>query len=266
MANFDKNIPPPGRKARFVDDDIRQNNDGLEDALVRSGMKFPTGYGTDAGEFLVPIFQKQTGDPASPAADKLKLYVKTVGAQPRLYIKDPGGNVKPLAIPGEDTFPSGTKMLFYQDTAPAGWTIQNTLDDKLAFVTKGSAAGGQTGGGVHSSGSWTISGASQAGHTHTGPSHTHTGPSHTHALQASGEPVYSSILEVGVCINAGLLWDIRPEETGTTNYIASSTVTAGGNGATGAGGTGETSIATPTITFDGTWRPAAYCCIICEKQ
>ena len=258
MANFDKLIPPAGRKARFIDDDIRQNNDALEDALVRSGMKFPTGYGTDAGEFLVPIFQKQTGDPASPAADKLKLYVKTVGAQPRLYIKDPGGNVKPLAIPGEDTFPSGTKMLFYQDTAPAGWTIQNTLDDKLAFVTKGSAAGGQTGGGVQSSGSWTISGASQAGHTHTGPSHTHTGPSHTHTVPRNGWG------EVAGGVSGRLVTD---SVSGPPNQAsADNTSGASGTGATGAGGTDETSIATPSITFDGTWRPAAYCFIVCAKD
>lgn len=51
--------------------------------------------------------------------------------------------------------PTGTKMLFYQDTAPIGWTIQNTLDDKLVYITKGSVAGGQTGGTVHSTGTWT---------------------------------------------------------------------------------------------------------------
>ena len=47
------------------------------------------------------------------------------------------------------------KILLYEDVAPTGWTLQNTLDDKLVFVTKGSVAGGQTGGGVHSTGTWT---------------------------------------------------------------------------------------------------------------
>jgi hypothetical protein len=42
--------------------------------------------------------------------------------------------------------PSGTKMLFYADSAPAGWTIITSVDDKLFKITKGSGAGGTTGG------------------------------------------------------------------------------------------------------------------------
>src|SRR5512139_600268 len=59
---------------------------------------------------------------------------------------------------GNENIPSGTKMLFYANTAPnSGWTIVTSIDDVLVFQTKGSGAGGQTGGGVHSTGSWTIS-------------------------------------------------------------------------------------------------------------
>lgn len=46
-----------------------------------------------------------------------------------------------------DAFPSGTKLLFYSDTAPTGWTIQtSSLNDKALRVVSGSAAGGGTGG------------------------------------------------------------------------------------------------------------------------
>ena len=119
-------------------------------------------------------------------------------------------------------FPSGTKLGgFYQDTAPTGWAIADTLDDKLVYITKGSAAGGQIGGDVHVGGSWTISGLA----------HTHTGPSHTHSL-ASG----TDFLIIG--------GGNRSRET-----------EASGTEVTGSGG-----------ASDGTWRPSAYCCIICSKN
>ena len=51
--------------------------------------------------------------------------------------------------------PSGEKILFYKNTAVVGYSLLDTLDDKVVYVTKGSAAGGQTGGTVHSSGTWT---------------------------------------------------------------------------------------------------------------
>jgi hypothetical protein len=133
--------------------------------------------------------------------------------------------------------PAGTKMLFYQDTAPTGWTIENTLNDKLVFITKGSAAGGQTGGAAHSTGSWTISGFSANVGSHTltiaeMPSHTHTysAPS-TATLAGSEGPAIRSI-------------------------VASTTGAAGG-------GAGHVH---PMATHDGTWRPAAYNCIIATKD
>lgn len=38
------------------------------------------------------------------------------------------------------------KMVFYQDTAPTGWTIDAAIDEHSVRLTKGSAAGGQAGG------------------------------------------------------------------------------------------------------------------------
>jgi len=57
--------------------------------------------------------------------------------------------------------PAGEKILFYKNTVVIGYLLLDTLDDKVVYVTKGSAAGGQTGGAVHSSGSWT-----QPNHSH----------------------------------------------------------------------------------------------------
>lgn len=45
-----------------------------------------------------------------------------------------------------DAFPATTAMLFYQDAAPTGWTIVAGADEHSVRLTKGSVAGGQTGG------------------------------------------------------------------------------------------------------------------------
>jgi hypothetical protein len=132
---------------------------------------------------------------------------------------------------------TGTKMIFYADTAPTGWTIDNTLDDKLAYITKGSVAGGETGGGTHSTGGWTISGfdANVGSHTLTLAEL----PSHTHV-----------VLLVSWAFGAG----------GASYY--------GGTGAsenTGAIGGGQ-SHKHAMASFDGNWRPAAYCFIVCVKN
>ena len=136
--------------------------------------------------------------------------------------------------------PSGTKMLFYQDTAPSGWTIDNTLDDKLVYITKGSAASGQTGGGVHSSGTWT-----QPNHTHSTPDHTLTVdeiPSHRHGI---GSTVAAA--SVGGTVN---------NASASLSYY--STYTGGGK-AHNHGSTGDGASA-------NTWRPAAYNFIVCSKN
>jgi hypothetical protein len=165
-------------------------------------------------------------------------------------------------------FAAATKWVFYQDTAPDGWTIQNTLDDKLVYITKGSAAGGETGGGVHSTGSWTISGITQTGHTHAGPSHTHVGSAHTHALYNAGPagPGGKGIGDAGaITIDGGYICGTG-DNGGGGYQNPSSTTTTSGAAATGAGGTGATGSATPAISHSGTWRPSAYCCIICSKN
>ena len=72
-------------------------------------------------------------------------------------------------------FASGTKMYFYQDTAPTDWTIDAAVADTLLAVKGGSNAYNTTGG--TQAGSWTPS-----THIHTMPSHIHTMPSHSHTM------------------------------------------------------------------------------------
>jgi hypothetical protein len=141
---------------------------------------------------------------------------------------------------------ANAKVLFYTDTAPQAFTLDNTMDDKLVFVTKGSAAGGQTGGQAHSAGTWT-----QPNHTHTGPSHTHAagslvGGNHTHPITRTG----------GSMVGAEGTSEKCPAVTdsgGSGSSISGSTG-AEGTGATGGGATANT------------WRPASYNFILCTKN
>jgi len=172
---------------------------------------------------------------------------------------------------------AGVKMIFYADTAPTGWTLLNTLDDKLLYITKGSSAGGQTGGGVHSTGSWTISGLTVDSHTHTGPSHTHTGPSHNHKWYEQYANNYTNDQSYD---SGGSATDITVygfQKDATHNSIVANVndyfpnadyyTNNAGTGATGAAGTGASGAASVnTITSGGAWRPSAYCAIICSKD
>jgi len=194
------------------------------------------------------------GDIYYRASGALARLAKGTGSQ---TLKMNSGATAPewVTVAGGD-IPSGTKMLFYADTAPSGWTIDNTLDDKVVFITKGSSAGGQTGGGAHSSGTWT-----QPNHTHTGPSHTHTTaamtldtakiPSHAHGIPLWQDPGGLSIYATR-----------QTTRIGTENTDAAGGGNSHEHGATGADGTG----ATGDGATANTWRPAAYCMIICSKN
>jgi len=124
------------------------------------------------------------------------------------------------------------KLLFYENTTPTGWTIENTLDDKVVFITKGSVAGGLAGGIAHATGTWTQ------------PNHTHSVP--TLYLNKAGAVGYAVSNTV---FTADGTWNMFTSTGGGggTCYQVNAYTDAGtsGNGATA-----------------NTWRPASYNCII----
>jgi len=144
---------------------------------------------------------------------------------------------------------TGTKMLFYQDTAPTGWTIDTAVNDKLVFITKGSTAGGQTGGTAHSTGTWTFSGLS--GNTDYYTLTVTDIPAHSHYHRHSGA-TYSTP-------NDSATWAFGGAGSGPgTAYVSYDNTSAGGGGAH--------RHALTSISHSGNWRPAAYNCIICSKN
>jgi len=73
--------------------------------------------------------------------------------------------------------PSGSIILFEADTAIVGYSLLVDQDDMVAYITKGSVAGGETGGSLKTGGTWT-----QPVHSHviTGaPTHVHATVDHT---------------------------------------------------------------------------------------
>ncbi|MCW7076425.1 MAG: hypothetical protein OCU18_03925 [Candidatus Syntrophoarchaeum sp.] len=148
---------PSGTTGNVADGDdiIRELKLAIRERMQKDHYFDPSGTDADHGEHKkVTLRVCSTPD---NVADKGFLYAKNYNSKAELHYLDEDNNEVLLTKSGSvaSSFQSGTKMLFYQDTAPEGWTIENTLNDKLVFISKGSAAGGQTGGAAHSSGTWT---------------------------------------------------------------------------------------------------------------
>lgn len=158
---WDKTKPAGATTLKNANPEILENQDCLEDAIARNHT-FPGTKLTTAGEHKMLEIVDNSGD-ESAEVDYIKFW-NNAGA---LNMIIPGGSV--LAF---QSVPPGEIVVFEKDTAVAGWTLKTDKDDMLLFITKGSAAGGETGGGDHSTGTWT-----QPSHTLTIPelpSHTHT--------------------------------------------------------------------------------------------
>ncbi|MBI4397419.1 MAG: hypothetical protein HY548_10005, partial [Elusimicrobia bacterium] len=131
--------------------------------------------------------------------------------------------------------PSGTKMVFYQASAPTGWTAVAANDKFLRVVTAG-GSGGSTGGTVAASTSLAHS-HTVDGHTHDMGNHTHPGPSHTHSIGSGG--AHTHTLEgAQYASSARFIYD--PAD-GTNVATTDSQGAHDHGGATGAEGTGNTS-------------------------
>lgn len=254
-ASFEA-LPTDSNYVYEVDNYIRQLKLAVRERMEKDHYFDEAGTDADHGEHSKITFHAQSAKPTA-VANKGFLYIKDVSAKVELFWEDEDGNEKQITSGGNiQSFPAGTKMVFYQNTAPAGWTIDNTLDDKLLFVTKGSVAGGETGGGAHSSGTWT-----QPNHLHTTGDVTLTAaqsgvPAHTHSHSHSLTILQSGGGVLGYWAMGGDATDLT---TANTNADATANAAAGASQAHNHGNTGNSATA-------NTWRPAAYCVIICAKD
>ena len=111
-------------------------------------------------------FEKWNGTAWGALASAYAIHADTAGDAATV-----GGNA-PSAMLNYNLIPKLTRMVFYQQSAPNGWTKVTTHNDKALRVVSGSGGGS---GGTHA-----LSTPPSTSHYHTGPSHQHAGPSHTH--------------------------------------------------------------------------------------
>jgi hypothetical protein len=148
------------------------------------------------------------------------------------------GSVWASATTTGSSIPSGSKMLFVQDSVPTGWTLDTTVADKVIRIVDDAVDGGVTGG------NWTISGISGAEHALDITEM----PAHDH------EVIYTTITPGGGNFQFNRLRN-------SAGYPGSSDTSALPIEDTG-GGLGHSH----GVTSDGTWRPSYINAIICIKD
>ena len=156
-------------------------------------------------------------------------------------------------------FSSGTSMVFYQASAPTGWTKSTSNDNKALRVVSGS--GGGTGG------SWALSSgdtsSSDGAHTHSTPAHSHSHslsagahtlstsemPSHTHTEEGYAHSKYNYPPSSGDVISWGV--GFSSQNTGSAgsgsshSHSLSGSISSGGSGTSGSSGAHTHTIGAP---------------------
>jgi hypothetical protein len=205
----------------------------LESAFSE-GHEFATG-GNQTGKHTTPTFKDNGGDPSQPTGtNELTLY----NSGGLAYFLNQSGTKRDVG-----PIPSGTKMLFKQSSAPAGWTFKAEDNDRALINTSTEADGGATGG------TWQL------------------------------PNVNGTNLSTAQLPNISGYFDIRRADTGKDWVINTSGVFSKSNGANAehqGGGTGQ-STNTDRVSFNvgngdshthsqtNTWRPSYAKVITCEK-
>jgi hypothetical protein len=154
---------------------IRILKEAIRERMQKDHYWSPSGTDEDHGEHKHVTLREQASAP-SVGSNKASLYIKSDG----LYLeKDDGTEICIVDFGIDDLhnadkyedIPSGEIILFEKDTAVTGYTLQTDVDDMLVYITKGYAAGGETGGDDKAGGTWT-----QPTHTHNTPNHWHDIP------------------------------------------------------------------------------------------
>ena len=240
---WDKNTPLGSETIRFGAQRIREMKQYIHDALSREH-EFPDNPRHKGGKLGVLV----VGSPPSVGNNS----IGWDSSQKKLYV----GNT---CVFDTEVFPSGTKAIFYQTTAPLGWSIIS-VSERLVYITKGSANGGVSGGTTLSGGTWTISGVTVSDH-----SHTFSVPSHQHEIPlgySSGGYIYGGVAPWGYGHNFsyGLLYYRSVTEEGVS--LATFKVSSNLYNAS----TGSVSTVSITVSHDGSWRPKGYQFILCRRD
>ncbi len=197
-------------------------------------------------------------------------------AATRLYVDSVAGGVG---------LPSGTRMIFDQDSAPVGWTRDtSTVDDKMIMIVTGTRGvdDGDWQQPNHSHGN--VDTDSAGSHVHTTPTHVHQAPSHNHNIpsHAHTNPNTGVVIGGGTAVDnvgAGATFEYAVAghshtQTGTGTEGAhnsgaggqsNTTSVSGGNTGSGPTHTHGMSDTQDAATVD-TWRPLHRDMIIAVKD
>jgi hypothetical protein len=155
---WDVTLPTGSDDVREGDNRIRELKLDLQDTFQSRGY-FP--IDTSSPEFQ---YYGEKGDTASrPTNGEAGFYFDT---DTQDLLRDNGVSYDRVAV----SFPATTKALFYEATAPTGWTIDSSADDRLIFNK--SASGGTNGG------AWDGTTSSNGAHTHQVGKHYVSGSNH----------------------------------------------------------------------------------------
>lgn len=187
---------------------------------------------------------EQTSDPSNEG-DRGFIYTKDVSGSTELFYRNSGGTITQLTALGlAKAFPAGTKMVFYQSSAPTGFTLDSSINDRALLAVN--SAGGTLGG------SWTISGLNSGSHALT----INEMPSHDHieGMHARGDPAGSQAGAYGVAIS-NIFGRINEHGQNRTDTLRNFTSDTGGGAAH-----------SHSISQDGSWRPLHAKVIICTQN
>lgn len=214
---WDITTPAGSELISLGDDNIRELKADIQTALRGNAAdgteaKFP---GSDTAN---PVFRYRglKGNTGSrPSAGQYGLYINTTL---NTIQRDNGSAWEDVAT----LIPSGTKMVFYQASAPTGWTAVSVNDKFLRVVTAG-GTGGTNGG--------TVAASTSLAHTHT-LAHTHSVPNHQHSFETVTRTIHDSHIKNEYISTQGAG---NPLQTitngggpGTQNVVTTRTQTDGG--------------------------------------
>jgi hypothetical protein len=161
--NFNEEMPAGSTKGYDADNWMRSNWKHLDNAWGiehYAPSNDPDESEDDYGRHdYITLKQRAAKPDLTNSTNRHAIYPKSGG----LYWEEPAGTETLLTA---TVFPSGTKVWFYADAAPTGWTLDATPSDELLAVK---------GGAVYTTG------AAVAGTAWGSNTHTHTSAAHLHA-------------------------------------------------------------------------------------
>ena len=245
---WEKGEPAANRKIRLSDDKIRQNWSHIEDTLSEEH-EFPT----SGAHSIITLTEKAT---PTGVAGKVSFYCREINDKLELFMVDEDDNDVQITDLGViHSFASGTRMYFYQDSAPSGWTYYSAISDRVLACKGGTNAYNVSGG--TKAGTW-----SQPTHRHTGPNHRHGMNNHTHTLDTYTTEDWSwSDSRRVIKADGGGLFTVEGS-SGPDSMDMADYTTGGPTSSNTEYSTGNTSYESTSDT----WRVRAAVGIICTKD